>query len=336
MKNTILSVLFLCLSAVSLGISERGYEATYQAKVAPHLRSAITGTFRGQDKVQIAYAISRAEDPKGKIVIAPGFSESYLNYAELIYDLNQRGYSVYIVDHRGQGLSGRMVANTQIIHVDEFHFYVDDMETFIRTHVKPDQRELPMYLLGNSMGGWIASQLLARQPKWFKGATLIAPMFRINTGNIPRFLALRIAGTADGLGRGKRFALGYGEIDIAKSTFNPEEWGSRVRWKQNLATEVANPRLIHGGPSYRWVRLGLRYTAKWRIRRLAKKISTPHLVLQAGQDTAVKPGGIDLFCEYSKGCTRVNYPDAHHGILKETDSIRSHALNKILTFFEAQ
>ena len=44
---------------------------------------------------------------KGAIVLVSGRTESMLKYKEVAYDLFRNGWSVYIHDHRGQGLSDR-------------------------------------------------------------------------------------------------------------------------------------------------------------------------------------------------------------------------------------
>jgi lysophospholipase len=58
------------------------------------------------------------------IIVSNGRTESFLKYKEVIYDLYTQGHSVFIVDHRGQGLSGRLLAGEakkQMGHVRDFH-----------------------------------------------------------------------------------------------------------------------------------------------------------------------------------------------------------------------
>lgn len=71
------------------------------------------------------------------IVICPGRIESYVKYAELAYDLVHTGFDVLIIDHRGQGLSGRMLSDTHRGHVDNFSDYVDDLYVFRQQEVQP-------------------------------------------------------------------------------------------------------------------------------------------------------------------------------------------------------
>ena len=41
------------------------------------------------------------------LVISPGQGEPALKYAELVYDLKDTGYDIFVIDHRGQGASDR-------------------------------------------------------------------------------------------------------------------------------------------------------------------------------------------------------------------------------------
>lgn len=51
-----------------------------------------------------------------------------MKYAELAYDLFHSGFDVLIIDHRGQGRSGRGVFGLRIVVMAKFSDYVDDLE----------------------------------------------------------------------------------------------------------------------------------------------------------------------------------------------------------------
>jgi lysophospholipase len=82
-------------------------------------------------------------DSDRAIVISSGRTESFLKYREVVFDLWQAGYSVSIMDHRGQGLSERILkapkgadadtsrATHEIGYVDRFDDYVDDLKSFV-------------------------------------------------------------------------------------------------------------------------------------------------------------------------------------------------------------
>jgi len=84
----------------------------YSQKIDDFYNTGNDGTFIGKEDVKIYYKIFKQEsNEKAAIVISTGRTEAAIKYKELIYDLYNNGYSIYIHDHRGQGLSGRMLEN---------------------------------------------------------------------------------------------------------------------------------------------------------------------------------------------------------------------------------
>lgn len=47
------------------------------------------------------------------------------------------GFDVLIIDHRGQGRSGRLLADPHLGHVNRFNDYVDDLAAFWQQEVQP-------------------------------------------------------------------------------------------------------------------------------------------------------------------------------------------------------
>ena len=100
------------------------------------------GYFKGRQGVNIYYKIFH--QPKidvGAIVISSGRTEAAIKYKELIYDLFRLGYSVYIMDHRGQGLSERMLEDPDLGYVEDFQFYIDDLKSFFDLYVTPSRHQ---------------------------------------------------------------------------------------------------------------------------------------------------------------------------------------------------
>ena len=85
--------------------------------------------------------------------------ESYVKYAELAYDLFHLGFDVLIIDHRGQGRSGRLLGDPHLGHVNRFNDYVDDLAAFWQQEVQPGPWR-KRYILAHSMGGAISTLFL--------------------------------------------------------------------------------------------------------------------------------------------------------------------------------
>ena len=145
----------------------------------------------------IAYAKleRKPETPrKGSIVISNGRTESYLKYKEMALTLWCKGYSVYMMDHRGQGLSSRILKYNEHSkgagdayspidyenrgHVEVFGNYVNDLKTFVEKKANIPN-DVPKILLAHSMGGGIAARLIQEHPTLFSAAILSSPMLDI-------------------------------------------------------------------------------------------------------------------------------------------------------------
>ena len=83
--------------------------------------------FKGVDDVPVRFVRFCAQNNDRLVLICPGRIESYVKYAEVAYDLFHSGFDVMIIDHRGQGRSGRLLSDTHRGHVVNFSDYVDDL-----------------------------------------------------------------------------------------------------------------------------------------------------------------------------------------------------------------
>ncbi|WP_417207627.1 serine aminopeptidase domain-containing protein [Antarctobacter sp.] len=145
-----------------------------------------------------------APGAKGALVIAPGRSEPSYEYVETAMDFIARGFApVYVIDHRGQGLSPRLLADPDKSHVEDFGDYIADFTQFVAA-VEADlsalgaSPDLPLFLTSNSMGGAIAIGYLQKVggDTPFAAAALVSAMIHVNyisyTGKRARWLNLRI------------------------------------------------------------------------------------------------------------------------------------------------
>ncbi|GGD38935.1 lysophospholipase L2 [Franconibacter daqui] len=294
--------------------------------------------FMGVDDVPVRFVRFCAPGNDRVIVVCPGRIESYVKYAELAYDLFYCGFDVLIIDHRGQGRSGRLLEDTHRGHVVNFSDYVDDLERFWQQEVASGPWR-KRYVLAHSMGGAITTLFLQRQPQAFDAVALCAPMFGI-TIRLPDWMLRSILDWAEGYPKLRDgYAIGTGRwralpFSLNVLTHSPE------RYRRNLRFYADDPDLRVGGPTYHWVREGI--LAGEQVLAGATAVTTPLLLLQAEAERVVDNRAHDRFCELRAAAGHPCWGDkpyvikgAYHEILFEKDSMRAEALTAIVDFFDA-
>lgn len=180
--------------AADQGCGEAGRWPGWERRVVPIPR----------DGYRLRYSrFGCAPGDRGALVISPGRSEPSYEYAETAIDFIARGFGpVYVVDHRGQGLSPRLLADLSKGHIEHFPDYIKDFAVFVDA-VQADLASLgapdaPLFLTSNSMGGAIAIGYFqmtgADNP--FRAAALVSAMIHVNyisyTDKDPSWLNLKI------------------------------------------------------------------------------------------------------------------------------------------------
>ncbi|GKW11496.1 lysophospholipase L2 [Pectobacterium sp. IFB5596] len=320
----------------SLLTREAQFAAFSTGELLDFWRQREEGEFSGVDAVPIRFVRFTAPQHDKIVVVFSGRIESYVKYSEVAYDLFHHGYDVLIMDHRGQGRSGRMLQDGHRGHVLRFSDYVDDAETLCQQHLDV-KRYTRRFALAHSMGGAILAQLLARQPAIFDAAALCAPMFGIRLP-LPHCVAGWIVDWAERRPAIRDYyAIGTGQWRPLPYRMNVLTH-SRERYQRSIRFYADSPDLRVGGPTYHWVREALQ--AGKQLLAQASAITTPLLLLQAQEDRVVDNRSQNAFCQAlvqngnanSDGVLQV-ICGARHEILFETDNLRAQALALIFSHF---
>ncbi|MBW7981179.1 lysophospholipase L2 [Enterobacillus tribolii] len=294
------------------------------------------GEFIGVDDVPIRFVRLCSPEHNRVVVISPGRIESYMKYPEVAYDLFHCGYDVMIIDHRGQGLSGRMLTDHHRGHVRRFDDYVEDLTRFWQLEIEP-RDYVRRFALAHSMGGAVLALMLTRNPQAFDAVALCAPMFGIKLP-MPLWMAKKVTGWVERRPAMRdSYAIGTGHWRPLPFIVNALTH-SRPRYRRFLRYYADYPELRVGGPTYHWVREGI--FAGERAIAGAGKITTPLLLLQAEEDRVVVNAAQVAFCQ---ALTHAGHPPyggeplviqgARHEILFEQDKRRAVALDAIVHFF---
>ncbi len=290
----------------------------------PLWRQAEHGTLAGVDGVPLHYSVLRQPGARGALVISNGRVESYLKYWPWVQWLYRQGFSLYLWDHRGQGLSGRMLSNPHIGHVERFEHYVEDMAQFYRERVAPDgHRE--HYLLGHSMGGAIGALYLHRHPDHFRRALFTAPMLGIRLP-APRALIKPVSAVLSVL-RPHHYVPGGHDYDPAPFETN-ELTTDRSAYERFRQLYRDWPPLQLGDPSNRWLEQAL-----WATATLSRMtITTPIRILQAELDSIVGNADQAAFCRRQPQHQLYPLPGRHE-LLIEAPAVQKAVQRHLLAWF---
>ena len=96
---------------------ENAFAAFSMGPLTDFWRQREEAEFKGVNDVPVRFVRFCAQHNDRLVLICPGRIESYVKYAEVAYDLFHCGFDVMIIDHRGQGRSGRLLSDTHRGHV---------------------------------------------------------------------------------------------------------------------------------------------------------------------------------------------------------------------------
>ena len=320
----------LVARAVSEGELQDG---AFARNVLPfYFESRASGFIVGEKGVPLSFIAMEHTNEKGALILLPGRGGSHINFAEFIYDLRDSGWSIYSLDHRGQGFSGRMLDNPKKGHVEDFDHYSKDVKTFMDTVVnaRPHQRRV---LLGVSMGGAIATTFVQQYPTEVDTLILVVPMHKPNYKPFtePMAGAIGVAGAATM--QSEEYGPTQGDPPEEPEPFEDNRGThSRVRFDLGEQIHADHPQTLLGGVTFGWAYEVVKATRLMRTR--AVEMHLPILLVQAGEDLVVQKDGQDAFCQRTPWCHKSIYEGARHGILSERDGIRDPVMAEIRAFIE--
>ncbi len=199
---------FIVTPRIASAVSEQYLADARDAEILSFYKAQLEfGRFTGKGGVVLGYAKYEITDEKGALIISNGRTEFLVKYAELIFDLRKTGFSIYIMDHRGQGVSSRMLEDSRKGHVESFDDYVNDFTMFIDhvVNLRPHKKRI---ILAHSMGGAIAVLYAAKHPDDVHGLILSAPMLQINTWLVPESVVFLFARSFNLFGFGDAYVPG--------------------------------------------------------------------------------------------------------------------------------
>ncbi|KAL2620012.1 hypothetical protein R1flu_000217 [Riccia fluitans] len=239
------------------------------------------------------------KDVKAVIFLCHGYAMECSVYTrETGVRLARAGYAVYGIDYEGHGKSeGRQC------YIPKFNQLVIDCETYFRSIMERDEYiGKPRYLYGESMGGAVAILISERDPNFWSGLVLVAPMCKISEKVKPPALVTAI------LKKMSRVIPTWKVVpskDIIGKAFKDPEKREEIR---------SNPLIYQGTPRLMTALQMLRASEK--VERNLNKISLPFLCLHGEADTVTEPAVSKSLYNESISCDKSLkvYPGMWHGL----------------------
>ncbi len=307
--------------------------------IASHLQASRRPLrWRGQGNIELVGEAFGSVDAERAVLLVSGRVESFLKYDELTDELLRNGYAVYRFDHRGQGLSGRLLTDRHKGHIDSYAAFVADLQQVIAS-ITGHGNHRHLLLIAHSMGACISALTLAdSHTTTISGAALCSPMVRLKSGGLPHWAALLWLNLWHLLQRWWRRASGDSPYFRNGGPYRERPFeGNHIshslsRYRLFRTIMNARPEAQLGDPTLAWVARSFRAAA--RAVTLASQIRTPLLVLEAGADPLIDPRGIARFCQRAPHCRYLRIDGARHELLFESDPMRQPALQAIYRFFD--
>ncbi|MEM9421589.1 MAG: alpha/beta hydrolase [Pseudomonadota bacterium] len=258
--------------------------------------------------------------PKGVFLIHPGWAEFIEKYVEVAKDLHGRGFSVFILDPRGQGYSQRYEKEDERGLIRHFNQFQDDLETAYQ--LIKERSVGPRFVLAHSMGGLITLEWLARGGgDDLKGVVVVAPLTRLFGAPIKRVLVHAVTRIFMVLGLGKRHLSAAPEHSMNFETTVLTQDRQRHERFQELQTKA--PDAMAGSPRFCWL-----YAAMGGMRRVNRPkalgaIKGPVLLVSNEWDETVDPKSHRKIASmYPDIFDYVPIEGARHEVLMEKDEYR--------------
>jgi alpha-beta hydrolase superfamily lysophospholipase len=265
------------------------------------------GSFSGKGGVEIVYQTWTVDKPKAVVVLVHGVGEHSGRYTHIINTLDGKGISFYGLDHRGHGRSGGKKG-----HVDSFMDYIHDLKLFVNI-VKETNRDVPVIMLGHSMGGAIACRYgLTYQDDL---SALILSSAGLISGVDISSAKLAVARILSKIAPGITMSNGIDVRDISHD--------------EDIIAAYVNDPLNHDRISARW---GMEFLENGKIcLERASELKLPLLLFHGCGDKMCKLEGSQIVYDRaeSKDKTLEVFPDLYHESMNETPQERAKVLNVV-------
>jgi acylglycerol lipase len=264
--------------------------------------STIT-TRQGIDLALHRWQPAESMTPVARIALVHGLAEHAGRYDALALALNMAGIELIAVDLHGHGKS-----SGERVWVRVFADYLRDVDVLLEACAATPPADTPLFLMGHSMGGLIATLYAAERPeaKRLAGLILSSPSLRPGSGT-PRWKASlsRIVGTL--IPRLPAFTIDPALLSRASGVVEANRRDPLVHHESIPARTGAQM-----------------LAAMERVARRRAAITLPLLIFHGSEDKLCDPAGSREFDAHagSTDCTLAIHDGSYHETLNDLDRDR--------------
>jgi alpha-beta hydrolase superfamily lysophospholipase len=223
------------------------------------------------DGIELIWRSWQADSPTGVIVLVHGLADHSARFEQIGQFLSKHHWTVYACDLRGHGLSsdGHQAGR---VHVDHFSDYANDVNAMLSL-AKQRHTDLPVILLGHSMGGLISLTYALNHPEELDGLLLSSPLLGTHADVRPPAILKILA----------RLLANIKPRLLFSSNVN----SNAVSRDQDVVRAYIDDPLVSEKVSARWFVECTK--AIDDIQGRAAELNTPTLLMQSGDDRLVDP-----------------------------------------------
>lgn len=265
----------------------------------------VDGQIEAVGGLSLYYHGWEADEPGAAILLVHGLAEHGGRYADFGRRMAGYGLSVYALDLRGHGLSdGRRG------HAERFEVLLQDVDRF-RREIEGITEDVPLFILGHSMGGLITARYIEEYESRFRGAIITSPWLA-NGMDIPQWKIVA-AGALNKLLPALPLAAGINEEFLSHDPV--------------VVARYRDDPLVHGKITPRL--FAEASMAMGLVMQRSERIRIPTLFILAGDDRIVDTKKSEAFARSLKisDVTIRILPDYYHEVLNDYDrNIALHAI----------
>jgi len=236
-------------------------------------------------------------------------------YNELAEAARSSGLLTFGHDHVGHGRS-----EGERVQISDYEDYTAPLLTHCR-EMKKKHPELPLFLMGHSMGGLISILSVLEAQDIFAGLVLMGPLIHLDPKLAGCFMKAMASMAAKVL---PSFSLSG--IDVKLVTSDPE--------KQKLKTE--DPLHYHGGAKARQGHLTIQELES--LPAQFSHLTLPYLILHGSKDQICSPSGSEALHKETKSTDKTlkMVEGGLHNLYAEKEPIRSEAIKDTVDWVVAR